>query len=152
MFPMKNIDPQDSLLAKRPDLAKEWSELNPKTPDMISYGSDFMACWCCSLCGHFWKSTVNNRTHGSVCPKCATLKSERKIGDLLSEIVPNFGLEIVPQYRVTINNSRHFYDFALTKESKTVAFVEYDGVQHYRPVRFGGMSDEKAEAAFEKTK
>ena len=41
------------------------------------------------------------------------------------------------------------FDFRFL-EHKTI--IEYDGIQHFKPQRFGGMSQEKAEACFEQTK
>jgi len=44
-------------------------------------------------------------------------------------------------------------DFAIFDKDKVLyCLIEYDGEQHYRPVNFGGMSDEKALNNLEKTK
>jgi hypothetical protein len=72
---------------------------------------------------------------------------------LLSEIAPNFGFAIDPQHRVRINGSRHFYDFALTKESKPVAFVEFDGIQHRKAVRWSkSISDAQSKKNLKETR
>lgn len=41
------------------------------------------------------------------------------------------------------------WDFIIKHEG-TLVFIEYDGTQHFEPVRFGGMSAEDAEARFVK--
>ena len=45
-------------------------------------------------------------------------------------------------------DSRRFCDFWLEKDDIKV-MIEYDGKQHYMPVRFNGMSCEKADVRFE---
>jgi hypothetical protein len=37
-------------------------------------------------------------------------------------------------------------------DTENPKFIEYDGIQHSEPVRFGGISKEKAEHKFEETK
>ena len=41
------------------------------------------------------------------------------------------------------------WDFIIQTDSRPI-FIEYDGKQHFEPVRFGGRSQEKAEIAFQK--
>ncbi len=41
------------------------------------------------------------------------------------------------------------FDFRIYLDDGTWCLVEYDGEQHFRPVRFGGMSQERADQAFE---
>lgn len=46
------------------------------------------------------------------------------------------------EYKVKINNRTYRFDFYLPKFN---LFIEFDGLQHYEPTRFGGMSQEEAE-------
>ena len=48
-----------------------------------------------------------------------------------------------------IPNSLLRFDFEIYVDGET-KYIEYDGIQHYKPVCFGGMSQEKAEHAFQK--
>lgn len=44
------------------------------------------------------------------------------------------------------------FDFGIKKGNKVVALIEYDGIQHFEPVRFNGMTDERALLSFEDCK
>ena len=45
------------------------------------------------------------------------------------------------------------FDFAiLDKNNNPILMIEYDGEQHYRPVNFGGISDEEARENLRLTK
>jgi len=48
-----------------------------------------------------------------------------------------------------IPNSLLRFDFKIYVDGET-KYIEYDGIQHYKPQRFGGMSQEKSEEAFQK--
>lgn len=55
-----------------PSLAEEWSERNlPLTPDMVNEKSRRNVWWKCKVCGFEWKSLVQSRVKGTVCPVCA---------------------------------------------------------------------------------
>lgn len=54
-----------------------------------------------------------------------------------------------PEYPVCINGQRFRFDFYLSDYN---LFIEYDGEQHYKPVKFAGQSDKDAEIQFDKTK
>lgn len=55
-----------------PHLAEEWSERNyPLTPDMVNEKSRKNVWWKCRACGYEWKSVINTRVKGALCPVCA---------------------------------------------------------------------------------
>ena len=55
-----------------PQLAMEWSSKNlPLTPDMVNAKSRKNVWWRCKTCGFEWKSLVQSRIKGTVCPVCA---------------------------------------------------------------------------------
>ena len=55
-----------------PDIAAEWSEKNlPLKPDEVNAKSRKNVWWRCSKCGNEWKSVINARVKGTVCPVCA---------------------------------------------------------------------------------
>lgn len=69
----RNLVPGETDLASKfPEVAKDWDyEENELEPNMISYGSSKRVSWCCSKCGHKWKTAVSNRTgRHSKCPNC----------------------------------------------------------------------------------
>lgn len=43
------------------------------------------------------------------------------------------------------------YDFGIYENEKLLFLIEYDGIQHYSPQRFGGISQEQAQENFIKT-
>lgn len=55
-----------------PQLAKEWSQRNlPLTPDQVNAKSRKNVWWKCKTCGNEWKTVINARVKGTVCPVCA---------------------------------------------------------------------------------
>lgn len=55
-----------------PKVADEWSEKNyPLQPDEVNAKSRKNVWWHCKKCGNEWKSVINARIKGTVCPVCA---------------------------------------------------------------------------------
>lgn len=55
-----------------PEIASEWSEKNlPLKPDEVNAKSRKNVWWRCGKCGNEWKSVINARVKGTVCPVCA---------------------------------------------------------------------------------
>ena len=55
-----------------PKVADEWSEKNyPLQPDEVNAKSRKNVWWHCKTCGNEWKSVINARIKGTVCPVCA---------------------------------------------------------------------------------
>jgi very-short-patch-repair endonuclease len=82
----------------------------------------------------------------SGCPKCRAFKNEQCIFNLLKE--NNIDFEY--QYCIrNINYKEKQYKFDFYIKSKNIA-IEYNGIQHYRPVCFGGISIKRAEYNFNK--
>lgn len=62
----------NDLATTHPDLAAEWSERNyPLMPDEVNAKSRHNVWWKCKTCGNEWKSIINARVKGTVCPVCA---------------------------------------------------------------------------------
>lgn len=80
------------------------------------------------------------------CAVCDSTSMERKIAEILTkhDIIykPQFSFDDCKDKR------RLPFDFYLPDYH---VLIEYDGQQHYRPVNFGGISDEKAFANFKTT-
>ena len=53
-----------------------------------------------------------------------------------------------PEYTIHIDGNYYRFDFYLPEYN---LFIEYDGQQHFEPVRFGNQTDEEIHKAFEKT-
>ena len=68
----------NDLQTTHPEIASEWSEKNlPLKPDEVNAKSRKNVWWKCRKCGNEWKSVVNARVKGTVCPVCA----ERETGE-----------------------------------------------------------------------
>lgn len=62
----------NDLATTHPELAAEWSERNyPLMPDEVNAKSRRNVWWKCKTCGNEWKSVINARVKGTVCPVCA---------------------------------------------------------------------------------
>ena len=70
----------NSLLMLAPNLAKEWHPMLNGTlkSENVSYKSNKKVWWKCMVCGHEWQATVNHRSNGRGCPKCAIQKRKTK--------------------------------------------------------------------------
>lgn len=77
--------------------------------------------------------------HSSGCPECYQSSGEYKLGKLLDKM----GFDVTPQYSFKDCRYKKKLRFDYYDETNNIAF-EYQGEQHYRPVNFGGMSNEKA--------
>ena len=66
------IKGKNDLKSTYPLIAKEWSEKNLSLkPDEVNAKSRKNVWWRCSKCGNEWKSVINARVKGTVCPVCA---------------------------------------------------------------------------------
>ena len=62
----------NDLQTTHPEIASEWSEKNlPLKPDEVNAKSRKNVWWRCDKCGNEWKSVINARVKGTVCPVCA---------------------------------------------------------------------------------
>ena len=64
------VKPEESFGAKHPELIKEWSKNNEKTPYEYTEQSKQVVEWACSK-GHTWTASITDRSRGSgLCPVC----------------------------------------------------------------------------------
>lgn len=86
-------------------------------------------------CGHEWKATPNNiLSKGSGCPNCL-LKNENLVYSLL---INNFRFDKFERHkRLQFNNRNYYVDFYFVIDKQKYV-VEYNGRQHYEPVKFFG--------------
>lgn len=63
---------QNSLLVKRPEIAKEWHQTKNGSlaPDQVTYSSGKSVWWICEK-RHEWQSTIDGRNRGRNCPYCS---------------------------------------------------------------------------------
>lgn len=108
--------------------------------------------WKCKIDGHEWMATPNSILAGHGCPLCAENPklNETLTGELIKDMFPNESLlkNFMLKEKIVIGNevikSKLFIDYVLPSMK---IFVEYNGRQHYQPIkRFGGIEE------FRKTK
>ena len=83
--------------------------------------------WECSQ-GHIWKIPWDNIKQGSWCLKCRTLKTEKRVHQLLEQKLNIHFTKKRIYYDIT--NSKKFYELDGYNEENKIAF-EYNGEQHY---------------------
>lgn len=89
-------------------------------------------------CGHVYKVIPNSFIIGTRCPKCNQSKGEAAIAKVLDKL----SIKYDTQNNSCINpKTKHIlpFDFAILKDDKPIAFIEYDGELYFKPFRhFGG--------------
>jgi hypothetical protein len=98
----------------------------------------------CPEHGVFWQ-TPNAHLKGSGCSVCSESHGERVIRQILGEILPTTGVDFVQEHRILECSYKRPlpFDFALVERDVVVGLIEYQGEQHYKPMRFAGLSDFK---------
>jgi hypothetical protein len=94
-------------------------------------------------CGYEWEVYPNNFLQGTRCPICKSFKGEQKIAKYLTK----FGIKFETQKTFEDLKDRDFLRFDFYLPDKNL-IIEYDGIQHYEPVNFGGCTKEQAEENF----
>lgn len=91
--------------------------------------------------GHIHDMSWNSFQHGNRCPECWEYKNEKKLGKILEQIFPE---EVKRQDNLGFLGLQRV-DYSVRKFF--LAF-EYDGLHHFQPVCFRGISIERAEKNF----
>lgn len=92
-------------------------------------------------CGHKYKVKPNHFLHGRRCPHCNKSKNEKVIAAILDEM----NVQYIEEYRICKNpvTNRYLpYDFAIFDNDQLIAFIEFDGKQHYIEA-WGGIKELK---------
>lgn len=134
-------------LSSYPEICLDWSIENERPYTDYSSGSGYKAHWKCHTCNYEWETTISHRIKDkSGCPKCANKmsKAEKYIYDYMTGI----NLSFFKEY--TFNDCRDVnplpFDFYVPDLKLC---IEYDGIQHFQPVRFSkNMTDKMAQDNF----
>ena len=103
----------------------------------------------CPTCNYKCSTNSHLQRHIKTCVGNEVGSSgEVKIKKVLNEMKIDY--EYDSSHEVRSDKGLLRWDFIINGDEPL--FIEYDGKQHYEPQRFGGMSKERAEKAFEKTK
>lgn len=97
----------------------------------------------CVMCGYVWDALPSNLYKGRGCPHCKSSFGEERIATYLT----THDITYIPQH--TFNDCRSErplpFDFYVPGVNMC---IEYDGQQHYMPVKFSDISDEQVDALF----
>ena len=101
----------------------------------------------CNLCSNVWDTTMTNIRGGHWCPYCKH-KTQRKLFDIIKEIFPKYECDFNYKgfdWLATKTGRRQEIDiFVKSNDGKFSLGIEYDGIQHFEPVKlFGGEEEFK---------
>lgn len=138
-----------TVLTKNPELAKEWhpTKNGDLTPYDVTYGSLKKVWWQCEK-GHEWKARIGKRNLGDGCFRC----SNSNANDKIIEFCIKNNMDHYPEFRIKECKDKNSLPFDVKIiHNNTFYLIEADGLQHFKPVNFGGISDKKALENFKKT-
>ena len=123
------------MLTDYPDICKDWDNNNKYPINIISAKSSLKVKWKCHKCNYEWETSPSHRVKdNSGCPKCALKmsKGETIIYNYLKQNNIEFKKEAT--FKDCRDKNPLPFDFYLPKQN---ICIEYDGIQHYRPINFG---------------
>lgn len=129
-----------------PDIASEYLNNNVIPVTEISPGTHKKVRWKCPDCGSIYEASPHHRTSGNRtgCPNCRKQsKGERKV----KQVLDHYGISYKQQegFENLVGNRKSgkmlTYDFTVYDAGVWKGAIEFNGVQHYRPVEiFGGKT------------
>ena len=129
------------------DFAERLKETVPDVLVVGEYrGANYPLECRCTKCGHQWDANVRSLLNKSGCPMCTFSKGEQKIARILQQ--NNIDYYSQYQYNDCCDIHPLRFDYYLPEYN---ACLEYQGQQHYYPVRFGSRSVEEANIQFQQT-
>lgn len=106
--------------------------------------------WRCLRCDNTWRARTHKIFLGQGCPLCGVGRNERRVKKIIED---NFVFKSIDKISYTINGIKRVPDFTITKKDSTIVIVEYNGEQHYRPVKFSNQqTDEDVQVSFMRQK
>lgn len=117
-------------------------QVNPNIEVLCTYVNSRTKIKCkCAVCEHEWEALPQNLLNGSGCPKCSTSKGEKRIAQYLDKL----GIDYIYDKRyfkdlVSACGSLLRPDFIIPSLK---IWIEYDGIQHFKPTDFTGKMSEQ---------
>lgn len=102
-------------------------------------------------CKNYYETTPKHFIQGKRCTVCAESVGEAKVRKILNK----YNLQYSKQFRFEDCRGERYplpFDFAVFKNNELLMLIEVDGEQHFRPVNFNGIDNERAIELFNKTK
>ena len=106
--------------------------------------------WQCKK-GHIWRATTDSINQGTWCPACGTGKTQYSLLQIIKTIFSKY--DVLPEF----NDFDWLYTDKGRKQSidiyvpKLKLAIEYDGEQHFMPVKFGNYSGIVAREKYKRT-
>lgn len=120
---------------------KELHKVNPMLLPIDKYYNDHTKIRVkCLIHNYIWPVAPNKilRRHTG-CPKCSMYTNEQKI----AKFFENMGYTIIPQKRYKQCRDKNPLPFDIYVKNLNL-LIEYQGEQHYKPIRRGSMTEEEA--------
>lgn len=119
-------------------------KVNPYISGLEYNGVHYKSLHYCDRCNNVFEIEPHHLLDGtSNCPYCQ-IKSYGE--SVIENTLKNNNIQYIPQY--TFDDCKYKrklpFDFAIVKNNNVLCLIEYQGEQHYHPVRFGGISYESA--------
>lgn len=99
-------------------------------------------------CGFTYNIAPNNFFRGRRCPQCTSSKGEKLVESILKK--NNFTFTPQDKFDECRNKLPLPFDFGVYDNDELIALIEYQGIQHYKPVDFAGRGEEWAQGSFER--
>lgn len=102
-------------------------------------------------CGEVFTRSYYEVSQGVArCLKCSRSKGEMKVMNYLDKL--NITYELQKQYNDCRGEHKPLlFDFKIDLNNNYYILLEYDGEQHYKPVKFNGTSDKNADWIYNRT-
>lgn len=134
---------------KKKTFTQDMKSLNANIDIVSEYKNENFPIKCrCNKCKNTWKVAPRSLIDHPTCPKCRCAVSRSET--LLVDILNNNNIKYVCQKRFKDCKDKRAlpFDFYLTDWN---VLIEYQGEQHYRPIRRGNMSEAQAKASLQIT-
>jgi len=115
---------QKRLLKKRIDIIGNYTSFSVK------------ALLQCQKCKYIWRAVPDQIFHISGCPICNASKNEKLTFKYLKEILKNITIKY--QHSVKYATKRRFVIDCAFETNNKQYYIEYNGIQHYKPIKFFG--------------
>ena len=130
------------------EFIEEMSLKNPNIEILSTYTGNKHKVLCrCKIDNNQWYASPNALLRGTGCPRCSSSKGETKIEQYLI----NNNIKFEKQRSFKGCKDVHHLPFDFYIPNQNIA-IEYDGEQHFRPVKFGGKNDYNSLVRFEGNK
>lgn len=91
----------------------------------------------CTQCGHIWFPLPRNILRRG-CPMCVFPKGEKKVASILEELNVDYKRQYVFEDLYGAFGGKLRFDFAIMENNSLKTLIEYDGMQHFKPIKYMG--------------